>query len=91
MVDTTKIKSGFRSRTELLAQRKHERRHVFDKYDLDGDGVVSNALFAAVVATIRVVPVMDSIGSREKCEVPLLLHLSSRRSPVYSRCAGGPV
>lgn len=28
------------TRSQLLAQRKHERAHFFDKYDLDGDGVV---------------------------------------------------
>ena len=33
--------SGFKSRLELLAQRKHDRLHALDKFDLDGDGVVS--------------------------------------------------
>lgn len=32
--------SGLATRSALLAQRKHERLHFFDRYDLDGDGVV---------------------------------------------------
>ena len=39
-VDTAAVSSGVQTRTELLARRKHDRLHVFDKYDLDGDGVV---------------------------------------------------
>lgn len=38
--DAATTSSGFKSRSELLAKRKHERLHFFDRYDLDGDGVV---------------------------------------------------
>lgn len=32
--------SGLKTRSELLAARRHSRAHFYDRYDLDGDGVV---------------------------------------------------
>ena len=38
--DLSRSNSGLKTRTELLAKRRHDRLHILDKYDLDGDGVV---------------------------------------------------
>jgi hypothetical protein len=46
VVNVTQVKdpaatfSGVKTRTELLATRKYDRAHFYDRYDLDGDGVV---------------------------------------------------
>lgn len=40
VADPATITSGVKSRSELLAARRYDRHHFYDRYDLDGDGVV---------------------------------------------------
>lgn len=40
VADPATTTSGLRTRTELLDKRKYDRAHFYDRYDLDGDGVV---------------------------------------------------